>query len=88
MIVQAPEMGEQNDRIVRSLNPKLKPHKLFDYLIETGTAKNDAEIAAIIGITAPYASRIRCGILPLGSKTILRIYDATDMTIEEIRELL
>jgi len=86
MIVQAPEMGEQNDRIVRSL--KLKPHKLFDYLIETGTAKNDAEIAAIIGITAPYASRIRCGILPLGSKTILRIYDATDMTIEEIRELL
>jgi DNA-binding transcriptional regulator YdaS (Cro superfamily) len=80
--------SEEGSRIVRPLNPKLKPHKLFDYFIKTGTAKNDADIATILGVYPPYISRIRAGLFPLGPKVILRVYDATDMSIEEIRELL
>lgn len=84
MIVQAPEMQDNITSRARSN----KPHKLFDHLILERGFKNDAKIAEALETTPAYVSRMRSGDQKVGASAILAIYDATDMTIEEIRELL
>lgn len=84
MIVQAPEMQDNITSRARSN----KPHKLFDHLILERGFKNDAKIAEALETTPAYVSRMRSGDQKVGASVVLAIYDATDMTIEEIRELL
>jgi hypothetical protein len=65
-----------------------KAHKLFDHLLDNCGFKNDADIAAKLNATAPSISRIRHKGYKVGPTMILAIYDATDLSIEQIRELL
>ena len=77
-------MIEKPDRKARA---GFKPHKLFDYLIDHCGFKNDADIAARLNATAPAISRTRQKIFKVGPTMILAIYDETDLSIEQIREL-
>jgi transcriptional regulator with XRE-family HTH domain len=98
MIYQAPEMQP----VVTTPKPKKEPkqnvgnpkfkiaqeHKLFDYLKDHLGLKSDAQLAERLNLFNSELSRIRNGILTFSPRVILAVYDATDMTIEEIRELL
>lgn len=75
-------------RIAPEMKGRKNPHKLFDHLILERGFKNDANIAEAINAPASSLSRIRSGEHKVGPTMILAIYDATDMTIEEIRDLL
>ena len=62
------------------------PHPLLDHLRKIGLGDNDFAIAKKLNFTAPVISRIRSGKKNVTAKIILAIYDATDMSIEEIRD--
>lgn len=67
--------------------PQLKPNKLLDYLITKGWGKNDGELARLLEVSPGTVSKIRNG-RAASPEIILAIYDATDMQIDEIREML
>lgn len=66
--------------------PKTK-HKLFDALREAFQLKNDTELARFLGVTpTPINDGRNGGYLSAGM--ILRVYDKTGWSIEEIRGYL
>ena len=66
--------------------PKLNPHRLLDFLIASKWAKNDGQIAKLIGLSPGSVSKVRNGKAP-SPEFILAVYDATNLSIEKIREL-
>jgi len=86
MIIQAPEMTQI--KLNRRNRVNFTPHKLFDYLIDHCGFKNDADIAHKLKTGAPVVSRMRQKVFKVGPTMILAVYDATDLSIEQIRELL
>lgn len=65
---------------------KLSKNDLFDVL-NSRLKKNDAEISRILCVPPSYLSRIRNGRLKLGEQMILRIHEAFEFPISEIREI-
>lgn len=63
------------------------PNALLDHLRAIGIGNSDLAIAKKLNITPPVISRIRNGKKGFTAKIILAIYDATDLSIEQIREL-
>lgn len=63
-------------------------HKLLDYLIAQGWGANDKELAQLFGIRQGTLSRIRNGRRRTTADFVLLVYDHTNMSIDEIRELL
>ena len=86
MIIQAPKMTQT--KLDRKSRANFTPHKLFDYLIDHCGFKNDADIAYKLKTGAPVVSRMRQKVFKVGPTMILAVYDATDLSIEQIRELL
>ena len=80
MIVQAPEMRDRP----RSMNA----NKLFDHIKTQYRIKSDAALAYKLGITPQVLCRVRSGDMKLSAAVILAVYDATEMSIEQIRELI
>lgn len=66
----------------------IPPHPLLDYMIREFNLKNSRELANALGVTEGLISKIRAGVRMPTAELILRIYDKTDLSIEEIRELL
>jgi transcriptional regulator with XRE-family HTH domain len=67
--------------------PTLTPNRLLDHLIEKKWGVNDKEIAKLIGLSTGTVSKIRNG-RKASPEFILAVYDATDLGIDEIREML
>ncbi len=88
MIVQAPEMREVKKKTVQMDRCTYRPHKLFDFLILELGFETDLIIAKRLKTVPSSISRIRHGKFKVGPTMILAVYDETDLTIEEIRELL
>ena len=65
-----------------------KQHVVLDYLIEKGWAKDDQAIAKLLNTTPPVISRIRNDRRGVTPNLILAIYDNTNLTIDEIRDLI
>ena len=65
-----------------------KQHVVLDYLIEKGWAKDDKAIAKLLNTTPPVISRIRNDRRGVTPNLILAIYDNTNLTIDEIRDLI
>ena len=63
-------------------------HKLLDYLITRYQLKNNRALAAFLGMTQAGLSKIRHRVNKVCPEFILRVYDRTGMSIEEIRELI
>ncbi len=69
-------------------NVPIPEHALLDYLIKAFKLRNNAELAKALGVTEGAISKIRHGINKVNAEFILRVYDKTDMSIEEIRALI
>jgi hypothetical protein len=66
----------------------MKKHKVLDYIIENFKFKNDAKIAEAWGVAPPVISKLRNNYLNFSANYILKVYDTTNLSIEEIRSLL
>jgi transcriptional regulator with XRE-family HTH domain len=69
-------------------NIPIPEHRLLDYLIKRYELKNNRALAGLLGMTQGGISKLRYGINNPSSDFILRVYDNTDLSIEQIRELL
>jgi len=63
-------------------------YPLFDYLKKNGWGQSDYALAKRLHITPPVISRIRNGKKAISARIILAVYDNTDLSIEQIRELI
>lgn len=63
-------------------------HPLLDFIIKTYGLKNNKELADALDVTEGLISKIRARVRPPTPEFILKIYDKTDLSIEEIRELI
>lgn len=78
-------IGDRGD-IVRGKSATT--HKLLDALIRAGYARTDAQLAELLQTDRPYISRIRRGKAAVSARLILRIYDVTNLSVEQIRSLI
>ena len=63
-------------------------HHLFDEIRKEFALKNDAALAKFLKIGIPIISKIRHGRVKFGAIHTLRVYDATNWSIEKIRSYL
>lgn len=63
-------------------------HPLLDFIIKTYGLKNNKELADALDVTEGLISKIRARVRPPTAEFILKIYDKTDLSIEEIRKLI
>ena len=61
---------------------------LLDLVIDRLQVKNDAGLARVLDLSAPAISRMRKGVLPVGPSTLVRMHEATNLTIGELREAM
>lgn len=66
---------------------KTNPENLLDGLIEKMNLKNDAALAKLLEVAPPVISKMRNDKLPIGSTMLLRMHDATGMSIKDLRKL-
>lgn len=69
-------------------NVPIPPHPLLDYMIDAFNLKNSRALADALGVTEGMISKIRYRVRQPTAEFILKIYDNTDLSIEEIRKLL
>ena len=69
-------------------NVPVPKNKLFDYLIDHLKLKNNRALAQHLGVTQSTLSKIRYGTNRISAELILLVYDKTDLSIEDIRELI
>jgi hypothetical protein len=65
-----------------------KENRLFDFIRKEYRLHNDVALAKFLNSSSPVISRVRhgdCGIPPY---LILNIYDKTELSIDEIREMV
>lgn len=64
-----------------------KENHLFNYLMKINKFTRDAELARWLFTSTSIISLIRNDKISLSPRLILRIYDTTDLTIEDIRKM-
>jgi hypothetical protein len=68
--------------------PSYDPNRLLDALIEKMKLKNDAALSRLLEVAPPVISKIRHRRLPVGASLLIRMHEATDMSIRELRDLM
>ena len=64
------------------------PNRLLDALILKLALKNDAALARALDIAPPLLSKIRHRRLPVGASLLIRMYEASDLSIKELRAIM
>lgn len=64
------------------------PGRLLDMLIETLQLKNDAALCRVLEVAPPVISKIRHRRLPVGASLMIRMHEATDFSIRDIRYMM
>lgn len=64
------------------------PDRLLNAIMAKLKIKNDAGLAAALGLNAPTISKIRARRGPISNSVILRIHDVTQLPVDKIRELM
>jgi len=64
------------------------PNRLLDTLISKLGLKNDAQLCRVLSVAPPLISKIRHRRLPVGAALLIRMHEATGITIAELRELM
>lgn len=59
----------------------------IDYLLSQMGLKNDAALAVALEVAPPVISKLRNRRLPLGPSMLLRMHDATGMSINSLRDM-
>ncbi len=63
------------------------PEDLLDYLQREFNVATDGELAIVLQISSSYLSKLRNKKMHLTAWFILKVYDNTDMSVEDIRSL-
>lgn len=61
---------------------------LLDKIRQQLALKNDAALACELKISACNLSKVRNGKMPVGASILVRIHDATGLSLNQIRELM
>lgn len=64
------------------------PNVLMDTLIEKLKLKNDAALARELEVAPPVISKIRHRTLRVGATMLIRMHEASQLTISELRNLM
>ena len=64
------------------------PNRLLDTLVERMKLKNDAALSRTLEVAPPVISKIRHRRLPVGASLLIRMHEATGMSIRELRDLM
>lgn len=64
------------------------PNHLLDAVLDYMNLKNDAALARLLGIAPPIISKIRHYKTAVSPRFLLRLYDATGLSIPTLRTLL
>jgi hypothetical protein len=64
------------------------PSALLDALIQRLKLKNDAALCSLLGVDAPFISKIRHRRLDVGAAMLIRMHDVTGLPIRELRDLM
>ena len=64
------------------------PNNLIDSLIEGMSLKNDAALARALEVAPPVISKIRHGRLPVGASLLIRMHEASELSIADLRQLM
>lgn len=67
---------------------KKDENSLLDIVGEKLGTKNDRHLARALGVDQPVISKIRHGRLAVSAPMVVRIYDATDMPVSEIKSFI
>lgn len=62
--------------------------KLLDFLKEKFDIKNDRQLALALGVQAPAISKIRHGHSSITADFILKVHEAFDIPVKEIKALI
>ena len=65
-----------------------EPKTLFDELMKRFNLKNDAALARFLQVSPPVISKIRHRRLPIGAMLLIRMHEASGMSIRELRSLM
>lgn len=69
-------------------DPNYNPNRLLDMVIASLALKNDAALSRALGVTPLLLSKVRHRRLPVGAELMIRIHEATTLSITEIRDLM
>lgn len=61
---------------------------LFDVVIDKLHLKNDAALSRALGVAPPVVCKTRKGVLPFSALMMVRVFDAADIGINDIRAML
>lgn len=68
--------------------PSYDPNKLLDTVIARLGLHNDAALCRELGVSAPVISKIRHKRLPIGASLLMRLHEASEISIRELRDLM
>lgn len=69
-------------------DPNYDPNRLLNEVLLKLRLKNDAALSRALGIAPPVLSKVRHRRLPVAADLILRIHEATMLSVDEIRGLM
>ena len=64
------------------------PAKVLDAIIAKLKLKNDAALSRVLEVAPPVISKIRHKSLPIGATILLRMHEASAISIRELRALM
>lgn len=64
------------------------PNRLLNTLIVQLNLKNDAALARELDVAPPVLSKIRHRRVPVGAATLIRMHEASGLTIRALRDLM
>jgi plasmid maintenance system antidote protein VapI len=64
------------------------PNRLLDALLENMRLKNDAALSRMLEVAPPVISKIRHHRMPVSASVLIRMHEATSMSIGDLRFLM
>lgn len=64
------------------------PNKFIDHVLAHLRLKNDAALSRVLEVAPPLLSRIRHSRAPVGGAILLRMHEATGLSLATLREMM
>jgi plasmid maintenance system antidote protein VapI len=71
-----------------ALGQTYNPNRLLDALLENMRLKNDAALSRMLEVAPPVISKIRHHHMPVSASVLIRMHEATKMSIGDLRFLM
>ena len=72
----------------QTLQPGYNSNHLFDVMLEKLELKNDAALSRVLKLAPTVISNIRHRCMPAGASILIRLYEVSNLSVAELRELL